>query len=527
MAIVGSILKNASSLAYKSQLSKSKLISTHSYLINNQQKQNKELKKLLKRAEFTEFGKKYDFTQILKGDNPIKLFGQNVPIFSYDYMYKKFWHKTFSGVQNVAWPGVISNFALTSGTTNSSSKKIPVSDEMLASIKKSCLRQVLSISELNLPSTFYEKKALCVGSSTALKKVNNQFEGDLSGILTGKIPHWLNPFTKPSKKISAIKDWDEKLDKIVENASKWDIGSICGVPSWIYILINRILEYYQTDSIFNIWPNLKVFIHGGVSMKPYLKSFNTLFKEKVVYLDSYLSSEGFIGFQSASDELMTLEIDNGIYYEFIPFNHNHFDKDGNLIDFSNALTLSEIKENENYALLITTNSGAFRYLIGDTILFKNINKLQFIITGRTKHYLNLCGEHLSVDNMTQAITEITYENNISIEEFSVIGEHTTEGIVHKWYLASDQPINALNLKYFINDKLCLLNDDYKTERKFALKDIEVEVLPTKVFYDFLKIKNRYGSQNKFPRVLKGKLADDWKNYLEILLEEANPIKLYY
>lgn len=524
--LVGSLLKGASDLAQKKNSKKSSKITKEMEAIVRKQEQ--QLTKLLTKAKKTEFGDKFNFKEILESGDLREAYRQEVPIFQYDFMFKQFWHKTLNGVEDVSWPGKISNFALTSGTTSASSKRIPVSKQMIRSIKKVCLKQVLTLSDLDMPASFYEKDILMVGGSTDLTKINSQWEGDLSGILTGKVPTWVTPYSKPSKKIKAISDWEEKLERMVENAGKWDVGMICGVPAWVQILVNRIVETYQLNSIFDIWPNLKVYIHGGVSFDPYVPSFNELFDGKVIYLDSYLASEGFIGFQSAGVEAMQLVIDNNIYYEFIPFDEDHFDADGNLKNYSDALGIDEVEAGVDYALLISTNSGAFRYLIGDTIRFIDPQRILFKITGRTKHFLSVCGEHLSVDNMTQAISDLAYEHNLAIDEFGVLGKQLESGnFMHKWYIASDNPINSITFKHELDNKLCELNDDYRTERKFALERIELEVLPTKVFYNFLKLMDKYGSQHKFPRVMKGQLAKDWERYIDIVEEENAKMMVYW
>ncbi|UKN00773.1 GH3 auxin-responsive promoter family protein [Paracrocinitomix mangrovi] len=523
--IVGTILKGASSLAQKKNNKKSQQLTEKMESVV--EKQEEVLTKLLSKAKKTEFGEKFNFTGILKSENIREAYRQQVPIFQYDLMFKQFWCKTLEGKEDVTWPGKISNFALTSGTTSASSKRIPVSKQMIKSIKKVCLKQAVSLADLKFPTSFYEKDVLFVGGSTDLTKINSQWEGDLSGILTGKVPHWLNPYSKPSKKIRAISDWEEKLEMIVDNAHKWDVGMVCGVPAWVQILLNRIVEKYELKDIFEIWPDLRVYIHGGVSFDPYEKSFNELLGGKVVYLDTYLASEGFIGFQKGTEDYMQLVFDANIYFEFIPFNADHFDEDGNLMNFSDALTVDEIEEGKDYALLISTNSGSFRYLIGDTIQFVDAQKLLFRITGRTKHFLSMCGEHLSVDNMTQAISDLSYRHNIAIEEFAVLGKETESGnFMHKWFIASDSPINALQFKEELDEKLKELNDDYITERKFALERIELEVLPTDVFYNFLKLRDKYGSQHKFPRVMKGQLASDWEKYIHSIAEEYSMLSVY-
>ena len=481
------------------------------------QAQRKQLKRLLTKAKSTEFGHKYQFSKLLKSENIEEAYRNAVPIYNYELMFSHFWHKTLSGVRDVSWPGKIENFALTSGTTGASSKRIPVSREMIKMIKKTSVKQFLGLHKLDLPAPFYEKDILFLGGSTELNKINDQFEGDLSGIITGKVPNWIAPFSKPEKEIKALKDWGAKINEIVKQAPDWDIGIVCGVPSWMQILIERINDYYGLESIHQLWPNLKIYVHGGVSFEPYMEQFNTLFSSKVVYLDTYLCSEGFYAFQPVDSDGMQLVTNSNVYFEFIPFDEHHFDSDGELINQS-SLTLKEVKEGVDYALVVSTCSGAWRYLIGDTIQFVDLECQKIKITGRTKHFLSLCGEHLSVDNMTDALTRVTYEHNVYVREFAVLGSSTaSDNFQHTWYLGSDQPIDNIDLfKKDLDYQLSVLNDDYSIERNFALAEINIVCLPTNVFYDFMKLKGKYGAQHKFPRVLKGKLAQDWIDYLTFL-----------
>lgn len=513
MPVIGTVLKTTTKYAYK---------------INNlvhratTEAQEKQLRKLIYKAKNTEFGKTYDFEKLLKSNQLTEDFRKTVPIFDYNYLYKKFWHKTLSGNGNVTWPGYITNFALTSGTTGASSKRIPVSKQMIQTIRRTSIKQLLSLSKIDMDASFYQKDILFLGGSTKLTKINDQFEGDLSGIITGKVPSWFSPFSKPDKKTRALNNWAEKIEEIVKQAPKWDIGAICGVPAWVEIMIQRIVDYYGLDSIFQIWPNLKIFVHGGVSFEPYMLRFNSLFDHRVIYLDTYLTSEGFFAYQPADSDSLHLLTNSEVYFEFIPFNSEHFDNDGNLIDFESSLTINEVSEGVDYALLVTTNSGAWRYLIGDTIRFKDVATGKIKITGRTKHFLSLCGEHLSVDNMTEALTHVAFENNLEIKEFAVTGFTSDRGHGHQWYLACDAPLNVSQLTTMLDEKLCQLNDDYRTERNFALTQIQVKMLPTKIFYDFMELKGMYGSQYKFPRVLKGKMAEDWISYLSSLEPKAHP-----
>lgn len=484
--------------------------------------QQKQLKNLLSKAKNTEFGKEFGFADILKSDNLFDAYRHKVPVFDYDYMFKKFWHRTLSGNANVTWPGYINHFALTSGTTGASSKRIPVSNAMVQQIKKTGLQQFLGLSELNLSSKFYNGEVLFLGGSSSLEKINDKFEGDLSGIVTGNVPSWLTPFSKPEKNIRSLKNWSAKIDSIVAKAPDYDISIICGVPSWVELLIARIIQEYSLNSIFEIWPNLKLYFHGGVNFSPYMNHFNQLFEERVIYLDTYLASEGFFGYQHAQSSSMQLCLNNGIYFEFIPFNSTYFDSDGNLKNFDCGLTLNEISTDQDYALLVSTCSGAWRYLIGDTIRFENIDTLTFKITGRTKHFLSLCGEHLSVDNMNEAITSISISENIIVREFAVKGFTNEMGHGHTWYVGCDQPVNSEYLSILIDARLKELNDDYKTERSYALNQLKVKVIPSKMFYDFMDMKGIYGAQYKFPRVLKGKMAEDWDAYLSIYEPQKHP-----
>lgn len=513
MAVLGTVLKTTTKYAYK-----------FNNIINTEasKAQFKQLKKLLSRAQQTEFGKMYDFAKILESDNLTEAYKRYVPIFDYDYLFKKHWHKTLNGIPNVTWPGMIQNFALTSGTTGASSKRIPVSKQMIRTIRKTSFNHLLTLSRINMDASFYERDILFLGGSTALTKINDQFEGDLSGIISGKVPAWFSPFSKPDKKIRALKDWDQKIEEIVKEAPNWDIAAICGVPAWVEILINRIMDYYGLDSIFQVWPNLQIYVHGGVSFEPYMLRFNRIFDNRVMYLDTYLTSEGFFAYQPADSDSLQLLVNNDVYYEFIPFNEEHFDREGNLTDFETALSIDQVSEGVDYALLVTTNAGAWRYLIGDTIRFKCVETLKIKITGRTKHFLSLCGEHLSVDNMTEALTQVAYENNLEIKEFAVAGEADENGFSHTWYVGCDNRTDEKLLMHLLDDKLCQLNDDYRIERKFALNQVKLKCLPSRFFYNFMELKGMYGSQYKFPRVLKGKIKVDWYEYLTILEPQKHP-----
>jgi hypothetical protein len=260
---------------------------------------------------------------------------------------------------------------------------------------------------------------------------------------------------------------------------------------------------------------LRIFCHGGVSIEPYRKSLDKLFGQPVTFIETYLASEGFLAFQSRPNAPgMELVLDNGIFFEFVPFNKENFDENFNLKPNPQTLTIDEIKEGKDYAILITTCAGAYRYLIGDTVRLVDKKYNEIIITGRTKFFLSICGEHLSVDNMTHAVKKLSDAENVEIPEFCVIGEEHGNLFAHRWFLACDEPLDANSAAEKIDNYLNEVNDDYRVERLEAIRDVSVEVLPTAVFYDYMRLIGKEGAQNKFPRVLRGEKMEHWLNYLK-------------
>ncbi len=475
------------------------------------------LKKLLKKARFTEFGQKYRFDEILLSRHIGKEFQATVPVHDYNKIYERWWKKTLDGVPDVAWPGKIKYYALSSGTSEAASKYIPVTREMLRSNRVNYIRQLLSLlSYEHLPRNAVTKGFLMLGGATDLQKGKaGWFAGDLSGILAKNRPFWFQTFYKPGGRIAKIKDWNEKLHEIVEKAPDWDIGYIVGVPAWCQMCMQMIIEHYKLNTIHDIWPNLGFFVHGGVAFEPYKKGFEKLLAKPIVYIENYLSSEGFIGYKDHQNAKgMKLFLDNNIFMEFVPFNDKNFDSDGKIVDNPEALMIHEVEEGKDYALLMSTNAGAWRYLIGDTIRFVDIERNEVVITGRTKHFLSLVGEHLSVENMNKAIELVSEEFNICIPEFTVVGFPHENLFAHKWYVACDDAIDPNILAKKIDEHLCRLNDDYATERTSALKEIFLEKLPEEAFLKFMEVKGKLGSQHKFPRVMKGKMLQDWNAFLK-------------
>jgi len=476
------------------------------------------LKKLLRRAKYTSFGQAFHFNDILLNRHPAKAFQQNVPTYNYNKIYKDWWYLSLEGKSDICWPGKIKYFALSSGTSESASKYIPITTDLLRGNKIIMIKQLISIFNYqDVPLASIGKGWLTLGGSTDLQKGPGYYAGDLSGITAKKAPFWFQPFYKPGRKIAKERDWNKKLKEIVEKAPQWDIGFIVGVPAWIQMCIEMVMEKYQLNNIHEIWPNLAFFIHGGVSFEPYKHGFEKLLGKPISYIETYLASEGFIAWQDKQGAKgMKLSFNQHIFFEFVPFDDVNFDANGEMIDQPQTYLIHEIEEGKDYAILISTVAGAWRYLIGDTVRFIDKNNAEIIITGRTKHFLSLVGEHLSVDNMNKAIQLVSEELNISIPEYCVTGEPVGSYFGHHWYVACDQPINEILLANKIDEKLIILNDDYAIERKSALKEVRITVLSEDAFMAFLKTKGKIGGQHKFPRVLKGSMLQEWKLFISKL-----------
>ncbi len=515
MPILGSIIKKTYELR-KFPIDQKKRMQTDPYLT-----QVKTLKKLIKKAQFTSFGEHFNFAEFLRDPDLVKAFQQNVPIYDYNLMFRKWWFRALNGEAFVSWPGRVKYFALTSGTSEASSKQIPVTGDMIRAIRRASIRQLVSTVNYDFPIEFYEKGMLMIGGSTHLHYNGTYYEGDLSGIQAGTIPFWFQHFYKPGIRISKERDWSNKLEEIVKKAPEWDIGVIVGVPAWIQVIIEKIIDYYKVKTIHDIWPNLSIYVHSGVSFGPYIKSFEKLFARKVIFQESYLASEGYIACQNRVDtNAMQLFLDNCIFFEFVPFNDNNFDSSGNIRSNPEALTIKEVEENKEYALLMSTCAGAWRYLIGDVVKFTSKSRSEIVITGRTKHFLSICGEHLSLDNMSRAIEMLENELNVEVGEFTVSGVPYEKMFAHRWYIGCDAGLDPNLARDKIDEYLKILNDDYRVERGEAIREVFVEVLPTKVFSDWMKLKGKEGGANKFPRVMKTNLHNEWQEFLKEYVQKT-------
>jgi hypothetical protein len=475
------------------------------------------LRKLLNKARDTQVGRYYGFGSMLKKADIFTEFAHRVDLYDYNKMYNRWWSKAREGEADVAWPGKIKYFALSSGTSEASSKFIPVTSDMISAMRSASMKQIYTLANYNFPSDYFEKGMLMLGGSTHLNFTGRYYYGDLSGINTGKIPFWFQRFYKPGKQIAKISDWNAKIDDIVKHAKEWDIWVIAGVPAWLQIMMERIIAHYGVQTIHEIWPNLTVYAFGGVAFEPYRQSFERLLARPLIYFETYLASEGFVAYDARPHTVRTgmrLVLNNGIYFEFVPFNEQNFESDGSLKSDAQALNVTQVKEGVDYALLLSTCSGAWRYLIGDTIRFTSVEHMEIRITGRTKHFLSLCGEHLSVDNMNAAVRKLGEVLGMEIKEFTLHGKPYETLFAHQWYIGCDQRVDLTLVREIIDRTLCEANDDYAVERKHALREVFVEVLPTAWFTEWMAIQGKLGGQHKFPRVLNIKHRESWEQFIE-------------
>ncbi|WP_029038621.1 GH3 family domain-containing protein [Salinimicrobium xinjiangense] len=478
--------------------------------------QEKVLRELLEKAKDTAFGKHYGFVEILKSENIRREFAEKIPFFDYNKINEEWWSKMHEGKENVTWPGKPPYFALSSGTTGKSSKRIPVTDDMVETIRQTGIKQVASLANYELPSDFFTKEIMMLGSSTDLNKVRDHEEGEISGISASNIPFWFRNFYKPGVEISQIEDWDERVLEIAKEAKNWDIGAMSGIPSWTELMIKKILEYHGAKTIHEIWPNLLVYTTGGVAFEPYEKAFEKLVSKPLIIIDTYLASEGFMAFQSRPEtNSMKLVVDNGIYFEFVPFKPEYIEEDGSIKENAPVVKLEEVEPEKDYVLLISTVSGAWRYLIGDTIKFTDVQRREIRITGRTKFFLNVVGSQLSVNKMNDAVKELEQKFNITIPEFTVAAvKNWDEEYIHKWYLGVEAgDANEKELAAALDEALKSANKNYGVARSKALKGVEVVKVSPKVFTEWSAANKKKGGQVKMEKVMNEEKFAEWEKFV--------------
>ncbi len=463
---------------------------------------------LLKTAENTFFGKKYNFESI----NSYHIFSERIPISAYEDL-EPYISKSRQGESNIFWPTPIKWFAKSSGTTNAKSKFIPVSSDALENCHYKATKDLLSLYlNNNEDSQMFTGKSLRLGGSKELYEQNNTFFGDLSAILIENMPLWAEFSSTPSNKVSLMNDWEIKLAAIVNETISENVTSFAGVPSWMMVLLNKVLETTGKNNLLEVWPNVEVYFHGGVSFDPYKEQYKKILpSNSFQYYEIYNASEGFFAIQDLnnSNDLL-LMLDYGIFYEFIPM-----DSFGSTNQ--KAIRLSEVVLNVNYAIVITTNSGLWRYMVGDTVRFTSINPYRIRVTGRTKHHINVFGEELIIENADNAISAACKHTNAEVVDYTVAPifmEGKQKG-AHEWVIEfRKKPENQEYFNHVLDQTLQNLNSDYEAKRKnnMTLNAPKINIAKTDLFHEWLKQNDKLGGQNKIPRL------SNQRDYLNQLLK---------
>ncbi|MDA3952145.1 MAG: GH3 auxin-responsive promoter family protein [Bacteroidales bacterium] len=463
---------------------------------------------LLEKAKRTEFGEKYDFKSI----DSIKKFQERIPVCTYED-FKPYIDRLLKGEQNVTWPTDIKWFAKSSGTTDDKSKFIPVSRETLDETHFRGGKDILSFYAQNYPEIgLFKGKGLTLGGSHQINKINSEsFYGDLSAILIENLPFWTYFIKTPNQGIALMSEWEEKLDKIAKATIKENVTNIAGVPSWMLVLIRYILDLTGKDNLLEVWPNLELFIHGGVNFEPYREQYKKLIPTpQMNYLETYSASEGFFAIQDQpNQDNMLLMLDYGVFYEFIPM--EVFDDPNRKI-----LHIDDVELNKNYAIVISTNSGLWRYLIGDTVTFTSLYPHKIKITGRTKHFINAFGEEVIIDNAEKALDVACKQTGALIKDYTAAPVFMEEGKMgrHQWLIEFDKvPKDIEKFTQILDEEIQRVNSDYEAKRykNITLAVPILTVAKENLFYRWLKAKGRIGGQNKVPR-----LANN-RQYLDELL----------
>jgi hypothetical protein len=467
---------------------------------------------LLDTASNTDFGKKHGFSNI----NSYKDFTEAVPVSRYEDLEPQI-EEMRRGAENIFWPTPIRWFAKSSGTTNAKSKFIPVSEESLEDCHYAAAKDLLCIYLNNNPdSQLFTGKSLRLGGSKQLYKENGTAFGDLSAILIDNMPIWATMSSTPNNRVSLMDDWETKLPAIVEDCIEENLTSMAGVPSWMLVLLNKVLEKTGKSHLFEIWPNLEVYFHGGVSFEPYVDQYTKLLPaDRFKFYEIYNASEGFFAVQDRNDSKdLLLMLNYGIFYEFIPMDTYGTPQ-------QKVIPLSEVEVGKNYAIVITTNAGLWRYMIGDTVRFTSTNPYRIRVSGRTKHHINVFGEELIIENADEALRQVCLSTGAEIADYTagpVFMQGKNKG-KHEWIIEFKTPPACMeNFTKLLDQNLQKLNSDYEAKRylNMTLNKPTVHRARQQLFYDWLKKEGKLGGQHKIPRLSNS------RDYLEELLKMNTP-----
>ncbi|MFP4556660.1 MAG: GH3 auxin-responsive promoter family protein [Bacteroidales bacterium] len=473
--------------------------------------QEETLFKLLNKAKDTMIGKTYGFKEV----KSVSAFQERVAIGDYEDV-KPYVERLRKGEKNLLWPNEIKWFAKSSGTTSDKSKFIPVSQDALDECHFRGGKDILAIySNLYPNSNIFTGKGLTLGGSHQVDNFSNEsYYGDLSAILIENIPWWADFIRTPSQKVALIPEWEEKLDKLTQEALKENVTNLAGVPSWNLVMIKHILDYTGKNNLLEVWPNLELFTHGGVSFTPYREQFKKIIPSpNMHYMETYNASEGFFGIQDDPErDDMLLMLDYGVFYEFIPM-----DEFGS--ENPTVLTIGNVELNRNYAMLITTNSGLWRYLIGDTVKFTSTYPHKIKITGRTKHFINAFGEEIIVDNAEKALKSACDKTGAVIKEYTAAPIYMGDNAkgAHEWLIEFE--VEPSDLSFFttvLDNALCSINSDYEAKRYkgITLSEPVVKSMKRGSFFSWMKERGKLGGQNKVPRL------SNTREYVDALLDRV-------
>lgn len=473
--------------------------------------QREVLQDLVTSAQYTEFGRKYNFSKLFN----IKDFKQSVPVHEYEDL-KPYIHRIMEGEQNILWNTPISWFAKSSGTTSEKSKFIPVSEESLQDCHYQAAKDVLTFYyNFNPDSDLLTGKGLVIGGSHNIHQVNDEAHyGDLSAVLLQNSPFWGHWIRTPELSIALMDEWESKIEMLAKTTIKENVTSISGVPTWTLVLFKRILEITGKSCIADIWPSLELYIHGGVSFTPYREQFQKLIGKKINYLEMYNASEGFFAAQDTpGEEGMLLFVDHGVFMEFMAI--EEYGK-----KHPETIGLNEVELGKNYALIISTNGGLWRYLLGDTVQFTSVYPFKVKVSGRIKHYINAFGEEVIVDNSDQAIAIASRKTNAIVNDYTAapvyFGDNNNGA--HEWLIEFEKEPGDIDVfMRELDSALQQLNSDYEAKRykDIALARPRVHVLKKGVFTTWLKSKGKLGGQHKVPRL------SNERTYLEEILSFAD------
>ena len=479
-----------------SRLARMRLWRIHNWTNNPDAAQRDVLQSLVTAAQYTVFGKQYNFSRLFT----VRDFKKQVPIHEYRDL-QPYIMRMMEGEPNVLWNSPITWFAKSSGTTSDKSKFIPVSDESLQDNHYQASKDVLTNYYKNFPaSDLLTGKGLVVGGSHQISQVSEDIQyGDLSAILMQNSPFWGQWLRTPELSIALLDEWENKIEKLAVTTADENVTSLAGVPTWTLLLLKRILEIKQKKTIKEVWPNLELYINGGVSFVPYREQFEKLIGAPINYLEIYNASEGFFAAQEKpDDDGMLLFTEHGIFYEFMPV--EEYGKEN-----PKTVGLGKVELDKNYALVISTTGGLWRYLVGDTVKFTSLNPYKIRITGRLKHYMNAFGEEVIVDNADQAIAVASQKTNAVVMDYTAAPIYFSEqnNGAHEWLIEFEkEPSNIEAFVYELDAALKNVNSDYEAKRhkNIALRMPVVRVLPAGTFKEWLRSKNKLGGQHKVPRL---------------------------